>query len=163
MATVAEGAIVCKDANLRGSVSVGAGTIVHPSAVVNGEAGPVVIGADCMIEELVEITGPATIGTGNVFEVGAICHAAQVGCNNVFEARCTVGDKVTVTDRCHVGIGVKITNEQTLDAGTVLYTQSDSFSVGHRVRKADELPSTFYTEQAAHLKVVLPKYHQLQR
>lgn len=37
MTTVAEGAIVCKDAKLLGTVTVGAGTIIHPSAIVNGE------------------------------------------------------------------------------------------------------------------------------
>lgn len=45
------GAIVCEEAKLRGDITIGAGTIVHPCASIIADAGPIVIGERCLIEE----------------------------------------------------------------------------------------------------------------
>lgn len=49
------GAIVCKEAKLRGDVTVGSMTVIHPCATIIAEAGPVVIGDGNIIEEQVII------------------------------------------------------------------------------------------------------------
>lgn len=49
------GAIVCKEAKLRGDVTVGSMTVIHPCATIIAEAGPVVIGDGNIIEEQVTI------------------------------------------------------------------------------------------------------------
>lgn len=44
-------AVVCSEATIRGDVSIGEGTIVHPGATILGETGPIVIGDNNIIEE----------------------------------------------------------------------------------------------------------------
>lgn len=52
---VFSGAIVCEECKLRGDITIGAGTIIHPSATIIAEAGPIIIGDYCLIEEQVKI------------------------------------------------------------------------------------------------------------
>lgn len=54
------------------------------------------------------------IGSHNVFEVDCTVEAPKVGNNNVFESKCFVGNKVTVSNGCTVGAGCRITDEQIL-------------------------------------------------
>lgn len=49
------GAIVCEECKLRGDITIGAGTVIHPKAKILAEAGPIIIGEGCLIEELVTI------------------------------------------------------------------------------------------------------------
>lgn len=49
------GAIVCEECKLRGDITIGTGTIIHPSATIIAEAGPIIIGDYCLIEEQVKI------------------------------------------------------------------------------------------------------------
>lgn len=49
------GALVCEESKLRGDITIGAGTIVHPSATIIAEAGPIVIGEKCLVEEQAKI------------------------------------------------------------------------------------------------------------
>lgn len=46
---------MCEECKLRGDITIGAGTIIHPSAKIVAEAGPIIIGDCCLIEEQVEI------------------------------------------------------------------------------------------------------------
>lgn len=43
--------MICQDAELKGEISIGAGTVVHPKATIFAVAGPIEIGADCIVEE----------------------------------------------------------------------------------------------------------------
>lgn len=47
--------MVCEEAKLRGDITIGAGTIIHPSATILAEAGPIIIGDACLIEEQAKI------------------------------------------------------------------------------------------------------------
>lgn len=49
------GALVCEAAELRGDITIGARTVVHPKARIIAEAGPIVIGEGNLIEEQSEI------------------------------------------------------------------------------------------------------------
>eukprot|EP00049_Salpingoeca_infusionum_P004672 m.82264 g.82264 ORF g.82264 m.82264 type:complete len:146 (-) comp12682_c0_seq1:400-837(-) len=65
-------AIVCQNAILEGEITIEAGTIVHPCAVIRATAGPILIGKDNMIEDraVIENTEEGVmmvIGDGNVF------------------------------------------------------------------------------------------------
>ncbi|KAI4468501.1 dynactin 6 [Holotrichia oblita] len=128
------GAIVCHEAKLRGDVTIGAGTIMHPCAFVNAEAGPIIIGEKCLVEEQSKITHRVPfdreeqknvpvliIGSNNVFEVGCNVEACRIGDNNIFESKCFVGNKVTVTNGCIIGAGCYITEEQVLPENTIIY------------------------------------------
>lgn len=46
---------MCEESKLRGDITIGAGTIIHPSAVIIAEAGPIIIGEHCLIEEQAKI------------------------------------------------------------------------------------------------------------
>ena len=42
---------MCQDVELKGDITISSGTIVHPKATIFAIAGPIVIGANCIIEE----------------------------------------------------------------------------------------------------------------
>lgn len=44
-------AIVCHESKLRGDITIGMNTIVHPRATIIAEAGPIIIGQNNIIEE----------------------------------------------------------------------------------------------------------------
>lgn len=70
--------IIAQDTDIKGNVTIGSGTVIHPKAVIHvlhdGEGASIVIGNDCIIEELVQIVhsgkGTMVIGDANLFEVG---------------------------------------------------------------------------------------------
>ncbi|KAG9346905.1 hypothetical protein JZ751_005832 [Albula glossodonta] len=84
-AKIAAGAVVCVESEIRGDVTIGPRTVVHPKARIIAEAGPIVIGEGNLIEEQALIINShpenimpdtegvepktMTIGTNNVFEV----------------------------------------------------------------------------------------------
>lgn len=71
---VGKAAVVCQDAVLKGTVTVGEGCVLHPRCVVDGTRAPVVLGAGNVVEENARIvaTGdePLSIGKNNMFAVG---------------------------------------------------------------------------------------------
>ncbi|RZF37250.1 hypothetical protein LSTR_LSTR015886, partial [Laodelphax striatellus] len=52
---IASSAVVCVESKLKGTVSVGSMTVIHPKASVIAEAGPIIIGENNIIEEQVVI------------------------------------------------------------------------------------------------------------
>jgi dynactin-6 len=44
-------AVICQDAELKGEITIGAGTVVHPKATLFAAAGPIEIGENCIVEE----------------------------------------------------------------------------------------------------------------
>lgn len=104
--------IIANEADLRGEISIGSGTVVHPKATILALQGPISIGADCIIEELavlVNRTGQAIkIGDANLFQTGCRIEAFAVGSNNVFEARSKVASNVSVANFCTVGAGCSV-------------------------------------------------------
>eukprot|EP00037_Helgoeca_nana_P005483 m.51850 g.51850 ORF g.51850 m.51850 type:complete len:168 (-) comp16475_c0_seq1:208-711(-) len=166
MATISSTAVVSKLARLEGAVTIGDDTVIHPSCKILAEGGPITIGTGCLIEELVVIrnTGAETmtIGNGNVFEVGAVCEATRVGDNNVFSARSEVGSAVAVSDRCVIGVTVKLHAQEELAPGTILWEDSKAVSVGRRVLPDRAGPGDFYVKQREALHKILPKFNEVQ-
>ncbi|KHJ84040.1 bacterial transferase hexapeptide repeat protein [Oesophagostomum dentatum] len=71
-------AIVCREATLEGCVSIGAGTVVHPFAIIKATNGPIIIGENNIIEErslienlLEDGDKVMEVGNQNIIEVGA--------------------------------------------------------------------------------------------
>ncbi|WFD35853.1 hypothetical protein MCUN1_002721 [Malassezia cuniculi] len=90
-------AIVPADATLLGSVSIGPGSVVHPTALLDARAGPIVLGHNCIVEERVAIVaGPAgiSIGDANHFHAAARISAPSIGNCNVFLPRAVVSGPV---------------------------------------------------------------------
>uniref|UniRef100_A0A5F8H6C6 Dynactin subunit 6 n=1 Tax=Monodelphis domestica TaxID=13616 RepID=A0A5F8H6C6_MONDO len=100
---IAPGAVVCVESEIRGDVTIGPRTVIHPKARIIAEAGPIVIGEGNLIEEQALILNgypeniipdmenmepkSMIIGTNNVFEVGCYSEAMKMGDNNVIESK----------------------------------------------------------------------------
>ncbi|KAK8869898.1 hypothetical protein IAR55_000466 [Kwoniella newhampshirensis] len=104
--------LICQDTDLRGDITIGPGVVVHPKVTILALGGPIVIGAECIVEELVVIVnrGKNTmkIGQGNHFMVASQIESPSIGHFNTFQPRCKASSGVIVTDHC------------TLSAGTIL-------------------------------------------
>ena len=44
-------ALVCQDADLRGDITIGEGSVIHPKCSILAMGGPIVIGKECLVEE----------------------------------------------------------------------------------------------------------------
>ncbi|KAJ3648736.1 hypothetical protein Zmor_020515 [Zophobas morio] len=166
---ILQGALVCEESKLRGDITIGTGTIIHPSATILAEAGPIIIGDCCLIEEQVKIihrlpfdqqdkenTPVLIIGSHNVFEVDCHVEAPKIGNYNVFESKSFVGNKVTVTNGCIIGAGCKVTQEQILKENVIIY--------GHdcHMREGLDRPG-LQTLQMETLSKMLPNYHHIRK
>lgn len=142
-AKIVAGAIVCHEAKLRGDVTIGAGSIMHPCASINAEAGPIIIGEKCLIEEQSKITH--RLVNISLMKLSTICFiqillitiysrvpfdreeqknipVLIIGSNNVFEVGCNVeackiGDNNIFESKCFVGNRVTVTNGCIIGAG----------------------------------------------
>ncbi|KAF5298557.1 hypothetical protein FQA39_LY11758 [Lamprigera yunnana] len=163
------GAIVCEEAKLRGDITIGPHCIIHPCATIIAEAGPIILGDYCLIEEQAKIihrqrfdqadkeTIPVLIiGSHNVFEVDCTVEASKIGSNNVFESKCFVGNKVGITNGCVIGTACKVTEEQMLKENTIIYGSNCA------VREGLDRP-VMQTAQMDTLSKMLPNYHHLRR
>lgn len=104
--------VIAADADLRGEISVGSGTVIHPKATILALSGPISIGSNCIIEETAVIVNrrstPLKIGDNNLFEVGCRIEAAAVGSYNVFEVRSKVAHHVSMGSYSIVGAGCTV-------------------------------------------------------
>ncbi|XP_011615190.1 dynactin subunit 6 isoform X1 [Takifugu rubripes] len=174
-AKIAAGAVVCVESEIRGDVTIGARTVVHPKARIIAEAGPIVIGEGNLIEEQVLIINsypenikpdmedvePKTmvIGTNNVFEVGCatpVSQALKIGDNNVIEAKADLGRNVILTSGCIVGACCQVNTCEVMPENTVVYGSSGI----RRVQNEKPQPQTL---QLDFLMKILPNYHHLKK
>lgn len=160
--------VVCEESILRGEITFSAGCVVHPSATIIAEAGPIIIGENCIVEEYVTITHELaegavwdannilSIGSHNVFEVGCTVKASRIGDKNVFESKCFVGRDVTVSSGCVIGAGVKMSTNQKLPENTIVYGQQ-------ALQREAIDKQVSQTLQIDFLRKVLPNYHRLRK
>ncbi|XP_063222356.1 dynactin subunit 6 isoform X2 [Bacillus rossius redtenbacheri] len=163
------GALVSKETELLGDITVGSMTIVHPSVRIIAEAGPIVIGENNIIEEKVCIINrlppdsatPAdpptlTIGASNVFEVDCCIEARKIGDNNVVESKAFVGRDVELTSGCVIAATCRVESAEVIPENTVIFGEKCS-----RRKQADRPPSQ--AQQLDFLTKVFPNYHHLLR
>ncbi|XP_045461332.1 dynactin subunit 6-like [Harmonia axyridis] len=167
---ICPGALVCEEARLRGDITISKDCIIHPMATIIAEAGPIIIGESCLIEEQSKIIyrlpfdkvqnkdniEPLIIGPHNVFEVGCHVEACKIGSNNVFESKCFVSNKVTVTDGCIIGAGCQLKEEQELKENIIVY--------GERCHMREGLskPLPQYSQMETLMKII-PNYHHYRK
>lgn len=131
--------VVCEDSTLIGNITISPGCVIHPSATIIAEAGPIILGENCIVEEFATIAYRQTakrhhlqnntddtphilsIGANNVFEVGCTIEAGCIGDRNIFECKCYVGPLVTVSNNCVIGAGVRLNCMRNLPENTVVY------------------------------------------
>jgi hypothetical protein len=63
-------ALIAQDSDLRGDITVGSGCIVHPKAAILALGGPIVMGADCVVEETAVIVNRYVMCNDSGFGVG---------------------------------------------------------------------------------------------
>ncbi|XP_053552299.1 dynactin subunit 6 [Bombina bombina] len=169
---IAPGAVVCVESEIKGDVTIGPRTVVHPKAKIIAEAGPIIIGEGNLIEEQALIINsfpeniapdsddvepkPMIIGTNNVFEVGCYSQALKMGDNNVIESKASVGRNVILTSGCIIGACCDVNTCEVIPENTVIYG-SDCL---RRVQTERPQPQTL---QLDFLMKILPNYHHLKK
>ncbi|KAL1023887.1 hypothetical protein UPYG_G00048530 [Umbra pygmaea] len=169
---IAAGAVVCVESEIRGDVTIGARTVVHPKARIIAEAGPIVIGEGNLIEEQAVIINsypenitpeseevePKTmiIGINNVFEVGCLSQALSIGDNNVIESKANLGRNMVLTSGCIIGACCQVNTCEEIPENTVIYGSGCQ----RRVQTEKPQPQTL---QLDFLMKILPNYHHLKK
>ncbi|GFV23778.1 dynactin subunit 6 [Trichonephila clavipes] len=164
---IAPGAVVCKESELVGEITIGSRTVIHPKAHIIAEAGPIVIGESNLIEEQVQIINksknkdsdvqtPMVIGANNVFEVGAYVESVKIGDNNVLESKCIVGKHTQLTSGCVIGAKCELTCNEIIPENTVIY----GTNCERRLQAEKPAPQTL---QLDFLTKILPNYHHLRK
>ncbi|XP_064471245.1 dynactin subunit 6-like [Ornithodoros turicata] len=159
-----QGALVTAECEIKGTVTIGSRTVVHPAAHIIAEAGPIIIGDNNLIEEQVYIinrkceTDPPgeevvmTIGNNNVFEVGCYTESLNIGNNNVLESKCKVGRYTELTSGCVIGAMCEVCINEKIKENTVIYGRNCER------RLQNEKPAT-QVLQLDFLIKILPNYH----
>ncbi|XP_044925373.1 dynactin subunit 6 isoform X2 [Mustela putorius furo] len=169
---IAPGAVVCVESEIRGDVTIGPRTVIHPKARIIAEAGPIVIGEGNLIEEQALIINaypdnitpdaedpepkPMIIGTNNVFEVGCYSQAMKMGDNNVIESKAYVGRNVILTSGCIIGACCNLNTYEVIPENTVIYGADC-------LRRAQTERPQPQTLQLDFLMKILPNYHHLKK
>ncbi|KAI9478731.1 MAG: trimeric LpxA-like protein [Benjaminiella poitrasii] len=174
--TVGPKSIICQETELRGEISIGSGTVLHPQCRIIAENGPIYIGKNNIIEENVIIfnkqSTPLVIGDENEFEVGCckvyiieLCHfnyveGTRIGNNNIMEARSRILGSTAIGNYCVFGAGCSTENNETIPDLTVLYG-----SASKRRTQSQPLPTqeTLHARHLDYLREVLPKYNHLKK
>lgn len=166
---ISAGALVCEESNLKGDITIGTKTVIHPRASIIAEAGPIIIGEGNIIEEMAVIANrlphgapkPTTtpvqiVGSYNVFETDCICEAFKVGDNNILESKAFVGREVELTNGCVIGAACKLTEPETIPENTMVY--------GSQCQRREMYDKPYpQMGQLDFLLKILPNYHHLRK
>lgn len=158
---IAAGAIVCiEQTKISGDVTIGSKTIVHPTATIIAENGPILIGAYNLIEEYTMIINmnrePMVIGSFNVFDVGSHSESSKIGDYNVLESKSRLGSKCTLSTGCVIGSKCSVETCETLPPNTMVYGSEC------KRRVMSEKPQ-FQSYQLEFLTKVLPNYQKIEK
>ncbi|KAF9469368.1 trimeric LpxA-like protein [Collybia nuda] len=165
--TIHSKSIVCQDVELKGDITIGSGTIVHPKATIFAIAGPIVIGSGCIIEEGAIIVNRRKevmrIGDDNLFEIGCRVESPTVGNFNTVSTRARVHHTVRIGSYCVIGTGCLLvpTEDEVLDDYSVTYgpaAERRIWSGRGKVQEAD-----LRRKHAEYLRDMLPKFNRLRR
>ncbi|KAF9447261.1 trimeric LpxA-like protein [Macrolepiota fuliginosa MF-IS2] len=165
--TIHSKAVVCQDVELKGDITIGSGTIIHPKATIFAIAGPIVIGSGCIIEEGAVIVNRKKeimrIGDDNLFEIGSRIECPSIGDFNTVSTRARVHHTVSIGSYCVIGAACLLvpTEDEILPDYTVVYGPSAerrAWSGRGKVQEAD-----LRRKHADYLKETLPKFNRLRR
>ncbi|KAF7230355.1 transcript variant X4 [Nothobranchius furzeri] len=152
---IAAGAVVCVGSEIRGDVTIGARTVVHPKARIIAEAGPIIIGERNLIEEqtLVINSFPENVPAAERAEPVTMI----IGTNNVFEVGCAdVGRNMILTSGCIISTFCQVNTCEAVPENTVVYGPDCSRRVQSEKPQSQTLQLDF-------LMKILPNYHRLKK
>ncbi|XP_039255292.2 dynactin subunit 6-like [Styela clava] len=163
---IAPDTVVCVNAEIKGDVTIGSKTIIHPKARICAQDGPIIIGEGNLIEEQSLIINknipgetegqPLIIGNYNVFEVGSVCETKAVGDNNIIESKAKVGPYTKLTNGCVIGALCEVNTNEILPENTLICGED------YLRRRLNEHPQPQH-QQLDYLRKILPNYHYLQK
>ncbi|KAF8662697.1 hypothetical protein AX16_001139 [Volvariella volvacea WC 439] len=165
--TIHSKAVVCQDVELKGDITIGAGTVVHPKATVFAIAGPIIIGMNCIIEEGAIIVNRRKevmrIGDDNLFEIGCRVECPTIGNFNTISTRARVHHTVRMSSHCVIGAAVLLapTEDEILEDYTVVYgpaAEQRLWSGRGKIQEAD-----LRRKHVEYLRDMLPKFNRLRR
>ncbi|TDL23071.1 trimeric LpxA-like protein [Rickenella mellea] len=176
--TIHSKAVVCQDVELKGDITIGAGTVVHPKAAIYAIAGPIVIGQNCIIEEGAILVNRRKevmrVGDDNLFEIGCRVESPTIGHFNTISAKSRVHHTVRISSFCVIGIRCLVlpADDEILPDYTVIYGGSTSgdaagvdavverrvWSGRGKVQEAD-----LRRKHAEYLREMLPKFNRVRR
>ncbi|KAL7748381.1 hypothetical protein RI367_006343 [Sorochytrium milnesiophthora] len=156
-------AVVCQEADLRGNISIGVGTVVHPKCrIISARDGPILIGRNNIFEENVTIINNTTsgmvIGDENHFEVGCYVASKYIGHYNIIEPKAQVAENTTIGDHCVVGALCTTCKDEVVPSNTVIYGSDNQRRTQAPVDKA-----SLHSVHLQYLWETLPKYNHLKR
>jgi len=158
---ISTGAIVCSEqTKLEGDITIGAKTVIHPTASIIAESGPIIIGDSNLIEENVQILNlssqPMIIGSHNVFEVGSHSQSPLIGDHNVLEPKSRVGAQTRLSNGCVIGSMCSVDCDQLLVENTVIFGSDCK----RRIQHEKPPPQTY---QLDFLSKILPNYQRIEK
>lgn len=165
--TIHSKAVVCQDSELKGDITIGAGTIVHPKATIFAIAGPIVIGTNCILEEGCILVNRRKevmrIGDDNLFEICCRVESPSIGNFNTFSTKSRVHHTIRVSSYCVIGACSLVvpTQDQLFDDFTVVYgptAEQRVWSGRGKIQEAD-----LRRKHAEYLREMLPKFNRLRR
>ncbi|CAD6910979.1 unnamed protein product [Tilletia controversa] len=149
--TIGSNVICADDTDLRGEISIGSGTVIHPKVTIVATQGPIVIGSGCIIEDGATIVNRQRavmrIGDNNLFEVLCRIESPRIGSFNTFEARSRTAQIVSVGSYCTIGAGCFLTSSAT--AGLSSEDAVAVAEVPESAGSADSAPGSPLTTGAA--------------
>ncbi|GFZ46253.1 hypothetical protein JCM24511_04500 [Saitozyma sp. JCM 24511] len=161
-------ALIAQDSDLRGDITLGPGCIVHPKAAILALGAPIVIGADCVVEETAVIVNRGTtvmrIGKENHFMIGCRVESPSVGDHNAFQPRSRASSAVAISSHCTLGAGTILlpldptlppVQVETIPPYTVVYGEQSERRIWDASCKVAEMG--LRANQVAYLREVLPK------
>lgn len=140
---------------------MGLKNVIHPTATIKANAGPIVIGDCNLIEENTIIVNNTpgqtlTIGNHNVFEVGTTSEALSIGDHNVFEFKSHVGPLTKISNGCTIGAMCSVNYETTLAENTVIFGRN----LQQRIQNE---PPSMQLSQIDFLAKILPNYQRIEK
>ncbi len=117
---IAPSAIVSERATVIGDVVIGEGSGVWPGAVIRADFGPIVIGANTMIEDNCVIHSglPRVIGDDNIIGHGVVVHGGRIGSNNLIGNHATILDSSDIGDFCLIAAGCLVRTNMIVPDGS---------------------------------------------
>ncbi|EJC98242.1 trimeric LpxA-like protein [Fomitiporia mediterranea MF3/22] len=162
--TIHSKAIVCQDVELKGEITIGANTIVHPKASIFAIAGPIYIGSSNIIEENTVIVNrrrePMRIGDDNLIEIGARVECPSIGDGNTICTKARVHHTVRLGSYCVVGVRclVALPEDESVEDYTVFFgleAERRIWSGRGKVQEAD-----LRKKHIEYLKETLPRFNR---
>lgn len=118
-----ENVVILPGAKVNGNVTFGPGCSVWYNAVMRGDQAPIVVGANCNIQDnCIFHSGknPTTLGDGITVGHGAIVHGCSVGDNSLIGMGAILMDYAVVGKNCVVAAGSVVPSRTVIPDGSLV-------------------------------------------